>query len=194
CPGMAVLFARGTGEPGNVGLYTGPSFFTALRNYVNGSTSVAFQGIPYPASIPGFLAGGSPFGSAVMATLANKTAAACPNTKLVMSGYSQGAQVVHNAMTLLSNGTLAGYTNTTTTTTTTTATAVDSRVASVVLFGDPLNGTAVSGVQSGRVLSLCNAQDDICAQHGDVVTLDHLTYSQNAAQAAMFVMQKSALG
>ncbi|KAI3391065.1 hypothetical protein diail_8070 [Diaporthe ilicicola] len=188
CPGMAVLFARGTAEPGNVGLYTGPSFFTALRNYINGTSTMAVQGVPYPASVPGFLAGGSPFGSGVMAALANKTASACPNTKLVMAGYSQGAQVVHNAMqkvAAMSNTTSANGTKNV---------DVASRVSSVVLFGDPRNGTAVAGVDQARVLSLCNAQDDICAKGGDIITLDHLTYNRNAPQAAMFVMQKSALG
>ena len=58
---------------------------------------MAVQGVPYPASIGGFLKGGSPLGSGVMADLANKTASACPNTKIIMAGYSQGAQVVHNA-------------------------------------------------------------------------------------------------
>ena len=97
---------------------------------------MAVQGIPYPASIPGFLAGGSPLGSTVMAELANKTASACPDTKIVMSGYSQGAQVVHNAMSKV-----AAMSNTT-------GNNVDvaSRVSSVVLFGDPRNGTAVAGV------------------------------------------------
>lgn len=148
--------------------------------------------MPYAASIPGFLAGGSPTGSALMASFISKTAAACPNTKLVVSGYSQGAQVVHNAMTMLNAANTS--TTTTATTTATTATNLDSRIMSVVLFGDPLNGTAVAGVTSDRVLSLCNTDDDICAKHGDKITLDHLTYNQNAPQAAMFVMQKSALG
>lgn len=213
CPDMAVLFARGTAELGtsvillsladdiygsspwlmsnsigNVGLYTGPSFFTALRNYINGTSTMAVQGVPYPASIGGFLAGGSPLGSNVMADLANKTASACPNTKIIMSGYSQGAQVVHNAMQKV-----AAMSNTTATPNNTNV-DVASRISSVVLFGDPRNGTAVPGIDQARVLSLCNAQDNICAKGGDKITLDHLTYNRNAPQAAMFVMQKSALG
>lgn len=129
-----------------------------------------------------------------MALMVNKTAAACPSTKLVLSGYSQGAQVVHNAMQLINNGTRHPGTNGTAQPFAKHAAAINSRVMSVVLFGDPKNGTAVSGPQEGRVLSLCNPQDDICAKNGDIITLDHLTYNQNAAQAAMFVMQKSGLG
>lgn len=134
-----------------------------------------------------------------MALMINKTIAACPNTKMVISGYSQGAQVVHNAMQLINNGTtykIPGANGSTGTSTpfASRAATINSRVMSVVLFGDPKNGTAVSGTQEARVLSVCNAQDNICAKGGDIITLDHLTYSQNAAQAAMFVMQKSGLG
>lgn len=136
-----------------------------------------------------------------MAKLVSRTNAACPNTKIVLAGYSQGSQLVHNAMSLINTGTLASQAAATTTTQNSTtgqprsnAAAINSRVMSVVLFGDPLNGTAVSGIQPERVLSLCNAQDVICAQHGDIITLDHLTYNQDAPQAAMFVMQKSGLG
>ncbi|KAJ4423176.1 hypothetical protein N0V82_002170 [Gnomoniopsis sp. IMI 355080] len=194
CPGMAVLFARGTAEIGNVGLFAGPPFFTALRNYINGSTTLAVQGIPYPASIPGFLAGGSVFGSGVMALMVNKTAAACPNTKIVLAGYSQGAQVLHNAMQYINNGTSLSGANNTAAPFADRATAINSRVSSVVLFGDPRNGTAVTGVDGARTISFCSAEDDICAKGGDIITLAHLTYSQNATQAAMFVMQKSGLG
>ena len=154
---------------------------------------MAVQGVPYPASIGGFLAGGSALGSGVMADLANKTASSCPNTKIVMAGYSQGAQVVHKAMEKV-----AAMSNTTAPNSSSSSSSnkvdVASRISSVVLFGDPRNGTAVAGVDQARVLSLCNAQDDICAKGGDVITLDHLTYNRNAPQAAMFVMQKSALG
>lgn len=181
--------------------------------------------------------GGSPSGSFVMAAIANKTAAACPSTKIVLAGYSQGAQLVHNAMELInpsSSGTNTTPTPTNTNDTTAAAAAkggdddkddddddekelggkskrkeklaaavadvrfnsaaVVSTVSSVILFGDPRNGTAVRGVDPARVRSFCNAADDICAKGGDVVTLDHLTYNRDAPAAAMFVMQKTALG
>lgn len=185
----------------------------------------------------------------VMATLVDKTIAACPNTKIVLSGYSQGAMVVHNAMSIInaptasSNSTNPAQTTVTVQTSsaarasvttslvsgsgsTTTVVAaraeaatetatptpnaagsspmlqprnvsaadVNARVISIVLFGDPRNGTAVAGTQENRVMSFCNAQDDICAKGGNVITLDHLTYNRDAPQAAMFVMQRSGLG
>lgn len=127
-----------------------------------------------------------------MALLANETATACPKTKLVLAGYSQGAQVVHGAMELINkaNNTAAGAGRIAFS-----PDVVNPRITSILLFGDPRNGTAIPGVDNAqRVLSVCHAQDDICAHGGDVITLDHLTYSQNAAQAAMFAMQRSGLG
>jgi hypothetical protein len=65
CAAMSVIFARGTTEPGNVGVLTGPEFFTALEATV-GAQNVAVQGVDYSASIDGFLEGGDPAGSQTM--------------------------------------------------------------------------------------------------------------------------------
>ena len=65
CKDMTVIFARGTTEPGNVGLVTGPPFFDALTAMI-GSNSLDIQGVDYPASIEGFLLGGDATGSQTM--------------------------------------------------------------------------------------------------------------------------------
>lgn len=135
CKDMTVIFARGTTEPGNVGLFTGPPFFDALTSML-GANSLAIQGVDYSASVEGFLEGGDSTGSQAMwatlhnshfyqqflkvprATLISSTLKTCPNTKLVMSGYSQGGQLVHNAAAMLPASTMA-------------------QVSSVVIFGDP---------------------------------------------------------
>jgi hypothetical protein len=65
CAAMQIIFARGTTEPGNVGLVTGPPFFDAIEQIV-GSNNVAVQGVEYGASIEGFLQGGDPTGSQMM--------------------------------------------------------------------------------------------------------------------------------
>lgn len=85
CAGMTILFARGTTEPGNVGLLAGPPFFDQVKAMTGGD--VAVQGIDYPADIPGFLAGGDKNGSALMAQTVGQVRSACPTTKLVMAGY-----------------------------------------------------------------------------------------------------------
>lgn len=58
CKTYTVIFARGTNDPGNVGVLVGPPFFEALRTAV-GSSALAIQGVNgYDADIDGYLAGG----------------------------------------------------------------------------------------------------------------------------------------
>ncbi|TGO63304.1 hypothetical protein BOTNAR_0102g00060 [Botryotinia narcissicola] len=168
CATMTVLFARGTGEVGNVGILTGPPFFTALAAYMNQTGSMSIQGVDYSACVSGFLAGGDPAGAKTMADLINNTLTSCPNTHLTVSGYSQGAQLVHLAMSSL-------------------PTTTTSRVKSVVMFGDPKNGTALAGIDSSKVMTICDPKDDIC-KGGDVILPAHLEYSANAGTAAMFAL------
>ncbi|KUJ19401.1 cutinase [Mollisia scopiformis] len=163
---MTVIFARGTTEPGNVGILAGPPFFSALEAMV-GASAVTVQGVDYPADIPGFLVGGSPQGSQTMADMITKALSDCPSTKVVMSGYSQGGQLVHNAAKLLPASTMA-------------------KVNSVVIFGDPDDGEAVQGASAAKTKVICHTGDDICL-HGDLVLAPHLTYSENAGEAASFV-------
>lgn len=66
CTTYTVIFARGTTEPGNVGILVGPPFFDALRSAV-GSSALTIQGVNnYAASVDGYLEGGDPAGSAEM--------------------------------------------------------------------------------------------------------------------------------
>jgi cutinase len=48
CTDMTVIFARGTGEPGNVGIISGPPMFKALRKKL-GADRVTVQGVDYSA-------------------------------------------------------------------------------------------------------------------------------------------------
>lgn len=94
CKPITVIFARGTIELGNVGSITGPPFFNALDDVI-GADNVAVQGVDYPANILGYLEGGDPGGASTTASLLEQAASQCPDTQIVLSGYSQGAQEVH---------------------------------------------------------------------------------------------------
>ncbi|KAE9380672.1 carbohydrate esterase family 5 protein [Stipitochalara longipes BDJ] len=166
CAAMTVIFARGTTETGNVGTLAGPPFFNALEAKV-GAGNVAVQGVDYPADIPGFLAGGDAGGSKKMASLVAQAMSQCPSSKIVMAGYSQGGQLVHNAAKMMT----AAQTN---------------AVSSVVIFGDPDNGKAVGNVPAAKTKVICHTGDNIC-QGGDLILTPHLTYSTNAGEAAAFV-------
>lgn len=66
CKAYTVLFARGTTEPGNVGILAGPPFFEALRDRV-GKANLAVQGVNgYDADVEGYLNGGDKGGSTAM--------------------------------------------------------------------------------------------------------------------------------
>jgi cutinase len=66
CTEYTVIFARGTTEPGNVGILVGPPFFDALEGLV-GASALTIQGVnDYSASIDGYLEGGDPVGSKEM--------------------------------------------------------------------------------------------------------------------------------
>ena len=94
CKPITVIFARGTFELGNVGAFVGPPFFNNLDDLI-GANNIAVQGVDYPASLVGYLEGGDPGGAKTTANLLNQAASDCPNTQIVLSGYSQGAQEAH---------------------------------------------------------------------------------------------------
>ncbi|KAK6586925.1 hypothetical protein PZA11_000215 [Diplocarpon coronariae] len=172
CKQHTVIFARGTTAPGNVGDSAGPPFFQAIESLV-GTGNLAVQGVNYDASIEGFLQGGDPQGGVTAVSIIEQAFTQCPDTKLVFSGYSQGAQIVHNAAKDLSAATTA-------------------KISSVVTFGDPYNGTAVGTVPASRTLIICHNGDNIC-EGGILIGPAHGNYSANAAQAAKFVVAQAAL-
>lgn len=129
CREITLIYARGTTQDGNVGAATdeGPTFFNALASRLGGTSRLAIQGVTYPANVLGFLAGGDAAGATTMFNLINtvsivaykhwchmdagtdfpQAASKCPSTKIVVSGYSQGAQLVHTATQRLSAATAA---------------------------------------------------------------------------------------
>lgn len=66
CKDYTLIFARGTTEPGNVGILVGPPLIEALKDRV-GEDRLAVQGVNgYEANVEGYLAGGSVAGSSSM--------------------------------------------------------------------------------------------------------------------------------
>ncbi|KAJ7498489.1 cutinase [Mycena latifolia] len=169
CSDVMVIFARGTTEPAPIGVVAGPPLEAALKTALGGK-SLSFQGVDYPASIPGFLEGGDPQGSKTMASDLTNAANSCPNAAIVTVGYSQGGQLVHNSAKQLSAD-------------------VSSRINAAVIFGDPDNGEAVAGIDAANTKIICHDGDNIC-QHGDAILPPHLTYGQDAQSAAAFIASK----
>lgn len=148
-----------------------------------GANNLAVQGVDYPADIPGFLAGGDKTGSATMAQLIGQAMSQCPDTNVVMAGYSQGGQLVHNAAAQLpaamQQKISSGEYNTNS------HSITSSHISPAVIFGDPDNGTAVGQIPAAKTKVICHPTDNIC-MHGDLILAAHLTYSMNAGEAASF--------
>lgn len=68
CGDVMVIFARGTGEPGNVGALVAPEFYDELVSALNGKTA-SMQGLDssaYPAVVADYFTGGSKTGAEAM--------------------------------------------------------------------------------------------------------------------------------
>ncbi|BDD58628.1 hypothetical protein MAP00_003891 [Monascus purpureus] len=168
CTEYTLIFARGTTEPGNVGILVGPPLINALIEKV-GSDALTVQGVNnYPATIGGYTAGGDPQGSEEMASEIEKVHSTCPDTHLIASGYSQGSQLVHNSIAKLPAATAEW-------------------ISSVLVFGDPDDNDPIPNVDSSRVFTACHDGDNIC-QDGDLILPAHLTYAENVRDAAAFAV------
>jgi len=154
-----------------------------------GSTNLAVQGVDYPADVAGFLAGGSAAGSTTFANLITRTYSQCPNTKVVLSGYSQGAQLVHNAAGKLSSANAAKI-SAGTSPPPILPTRFDTNHLRAVVFGDPKKGQVVGQVAASKVKTICHIGDNICSG-GSLILTPHLTYAQDASDAAAFVKTKT---
>ncbi|KAK1997309.1 cutinase [Colletotrichum falcatum] len=174
CKAVTVLFARGTTELGTLGTIVGPGFQRSLQSAL-GADSVTFEGVSYPADSFGISAEaiGSGPGSVAMASQAGQWLSKCPDTKLVITGYSQGGMVVHNAAKKLGG----------------------KGVVAAVTFGDPYKGQSVSGVAAGSFKSFCAVGDSVCFAGGCASAggcgskslYGHLGYGSDVSDAAAFV-------
>ena len=178
CPDVEVVFARGTNEPPGPGV-VGQAFADSLGAQLPGR-SVAVYAVDYPASddyLRSAAQGSDDSRAHVQTIVAN-----CPNTSVVLGGYSQGA-----AVTELSTGELSPL-------------AAD-RVAAVALFGSPssdfssmLAGGAplptISPDYQAKTIDLCIPDDPICSAGANMIA--HVSYVPlgMANQAATFAVEK----
>lgn len=90
CSDAEVVFARGTDEPKGMG-QVGNAFAAALRDAAVGMNITTYA-VDYDA---GKLQLGSGDGAKDAIKHIKSMAASCPDTKIVLGGYSQGANVVN---------------------------------------------------------------------------------------------------
>jgi cutinase len=179
CPDVQVVFARGTGEQPGAGR-VGDAFADSLRSLVSGK-SVAVYAVQYPASYDFLRAidGVNDAGAFI-----ENTAQACPQTRIVLGGYSQGAAVVD---VLAATGRpILGFTSPLPDT-------IADHIAAVVVFGNPSNRmgeplTVLSPLYGSKALDLCNGADPVCSDGDDVPAHSLYIEAGMATQAAQFVV------
>ncbi|MDT5093086.1 MAG: cutinase [Mycobacterium sp.] len=177
CPDVEVVFGRGTNQPPGLG-EVGEAFVDSLRAQAGGK-SIGAYAVNYPASndFPNSV----PAGARDASTHVQSMAASCPNTRLVLGGYSQGATV-----TDVISGTMPP--------------AVANHVAAVALFGNPKSAfadtlssgplPAISPRYVPKTIDLCVPDDPLCSDGKNFVA--HILYVQTGMtnQAATFVASR----
>jgi len=177
CPDIEVVFARGTNDAPGLG-NVGDAFVGALSGKVGGR-SVGSYAVNYPATFD-FLqaAAGANDASGHIQYMVNT----CPNTRLVLGGYSQGAGVIDVISAVPVPG--IGFTSPL-------PPNVPEHVAAIAVFGNPsaklgLPLTA-SPVYGGRAIDLCNPGDPICQSNGEDVAAHRAYVGGPTDTAANFV-------
>ncbi len=177
CPDIEVIFARGTDEPPGLGR-VGSAFVDSLQGRVGGR-SVGSYAVVYPATFD-FLAaaGGANDASArVQYMMAN-----CPNTRLVLGGYSQGAAVIDVIAAVPFPA--VGFNNPL-------PPNAPDFVRAIALFGNPTTKVGLpitaSPVWGSRSIDLCNVGDPVCSGGDDVPAHSNYGPAGFTNQAAAFV-------
>jgi len=182
CPDVQVVFARGTGEPVGVGR-VGDAFVEALRPLVGGK-SIGVYAVNYPATRD-FLRAAD--GANDASAFVQNTVANCPDTKIVLGGYSQGAAVAD--IITVAGQPMLGFANPM-------PPNVADHVAAVAVFGNPsirlLGGplTALSPQYGYKTIDLCNGADPVCSDGNDVPAHSLYVEAGLATQAAQFVASR----
>ncbi|KAK5661130.1 hypothetical protein OQA88_11020 [Cercophora sp. LCS_1] len=147
CKPVIFIWARQTSAPGNMGVSVGPALSNALKTYF-GPENVASQGVNYLALIEtNFYPGGAPpYAIYEMQILLANAAIYCPQSKIVVAGYSQGAAITHRAVESLPQ-------------------QVRDRISGIVTFGDTQafqDGGRIKNYPLEKTFIICNTGDMVC--------------------------------
>ncbi len=180
CTDIDVVVARGTDEPGWLGLAVGDPLFGMLREVL--PMNVSAYRVNYPANLLDANSVGD--GSQDLVGHITGLASACPGTRFIVVGYSQGAVVVHTAFGTVLTGAMPGATQL--------PPEFADRIAVVLLFGDPLRLIGqdfLPDPYQARLGSWCQIADPVCEPGGNIPAA-HVTYAAHVAEAAWFAASR----
>ncbi|GGK33469.1 cutinase family protein [Nocardia camponoti] len=164
CATIDVVVARGTTEPGYLGAAVGDPLYGVLSSQLSVDTSAYRVNYPADLLVPTSVSDGT----RDMVTHVINQAAACPDQRFVLVGYSQGAAVTHAVLGTPAMMMLPGMW--------VLPAELSWRVTAVLLFGDPLRlvGQGVAGAYADRTANYCTSGDPICA--GGIFPAAHGSY------------------
>lgn len=166
CSDVTLIFARGTDEPAGLGR-TGQEFANQLAPRMDGRT-LAIKPVDYTANMDFW--NSTIEGINNTASLIHSVASTCPDTQIVLGGFSQGAAVVGYTT---SENVPVGIDPADVPAPIDAATA--GRVSSVVLFGTPTPNNlgiisappiVVGPAFAEKTVEICNTDDPVCADGG----------------------------
>ncbi|GAB1813985.1 cutinase family protein [Mycobacterium sp. MUNTM1] len=178
CSDVSVVFARGTHQEPGLG-NIGQAFVDSLTSQLGGK-SVDVYAVNYPANDDYHNSANA--GSNDAAAHIQDVVASCPNSKIVLGGYSQGSTVIDLATNAMPP-------------------SVANHVAAVALFGEPTSQFSsmlwggqplptINPAYGSKVTSICAPDDPICSGGGNIMA--HVSYidAGMTAQAATFAANK----
>ena len=190
CPDVEVVFARGTTEAPGVGP-TGEAFVDSLRSRL-GTKSIDVYPVDYPATtdFPKAMDGIRDASARVESMAAN-----CPDTNIVLGGFSQGAAVAgFVTANVIPDGAPDGVPNPM-------PPDVAKHVAAVALFGKPNDrfmhainqpDVEVGPLYADKAIQLCVDDDFVCSSGRDFNAHTQYVETGMVDQAATFTAAKLA--
>ena len=183
CRDVELVFARGTSEPAGIGR-VGQALSDQLSANLGGRT-LGVYAVNYPASYD-FLAAAD--GANDATNQIAQIAATCPDTRIVLGGYSQGAAVVDMMLGIPPLGAKVGDVGSAPPM----PQSLAGKVAAVAVFGNPSTkfGNPVSAAPipfAGKGIDLCADGDPICSQGRNPFAHTNYEKTGMVGQAAGFV-------
>jgi len=157
CADLEIIAARGTSEPGNLGVVVADPLVARVKRDLPG---VKVRGYPVQYNADLF---GASTGVADVKSRLTKENTECPNQKYVLVGYSQGGMVISSS--------LSGI-----------PAAIVPKIVAVVLYGAG-DGSSVSAKFKSKTLANCAPGDFACtgsgspANNGPYCTVGHVSYN-----------------